>query len=361
MKILVLGGTGALGAHLVDILAANGDTVKVTSRRQRPNRGLVSYVQGNAKDQAFLAQLLTEQWDVIVDFMVYTTLEFEGRIDMLLEATGHYLYLSSSRVYADSNGLINESTPRLLDVTQDVDYLATDEYALSKARQENLLFASKQANWTIVRPYISYSANRLQLGAQEKEDWLYRALTGRSIVTSSAIQESVTTLTYGADVASGMSALIGISEAHGQVFNITCPRSTPWSQILEVYLTVLEAHTGKRPKVRLQELHDFTRWRKAKYQIIYDRLYNRQFDNRKINRFIDTGKFMDPLDGVKKSLEEFLGNEPARFNSINWREEAIKDRMLNERIPLSNIEGHLNKMKYMLFRNFESAQLLMRD
>lgn len=53
--------------------------------------------------------------------------------------------------------------------------LSIDEYAITKAHQENLLINSKNKNWTIIRPYITYSEQRLQLGTFEKEDWLYRA------------------------------------------------------------------------------------------------------------------------------------------------------------------------------------------
>lgn len=50
--------------------------------------------------------------------------------------------MSSSRVYADSQTPITENSPRLLDVYKEEEYLKTDEYALSKARQEDILHRS---------------------------------------------------------------------------------------------------------------------------------------------------------------------------------------------------------------------------
>ena len=84
--------------------------------------------------------------------------------------------------YANENGRITEKSKRLLDVCTDEEYLKTDEYALTKVRQENILLSSGKKNWTIIRPYITYNVERLQLGVYEKENWLYRALHGRSIV-----------------------------------------------------------------------------------------------------------------------------------------------------------------------------------
>lgn len=47
--------------------------------------------------------------------------------------------MSSARVYAENNALISEDSPRLLDVSTDAVYLRTNEYALAKAREENIL------------------------------------------------------------------------------------------------------------------------------------------------------------------------------------------------------------------------------
>ena len=175
-KILILGGTGAMGTHLVSSLEDTDNEVYVTTRKQRANRSNITYVQGNAHDDAFIRPLQTEGMDVVVDFMVYNTEEFKKRASLMLDSCSQYVYLSSSRVYSDNDEVITESTPRLLDVCKDEEYLATDEYALTKARQENILRQSGKTNWTIIRPYITYSEIRLQLGVNEKETWLYRAL-----------------------------------------------------------------------------------------------------------------------------------------------------------------------------------------
>ena len=84
-----------------------------------------------ARDIEFLRKVLKlQEWDAIVDFMVYSTEEFSCRVQLLLNATRQYLFLSSSRVYADTNGaLIKEDSPRLLDTINDSEYLQTDEYA----------------------------------------------------------------------------------------------------------------------------------------------------------------------------------------------------------------------------------------
>ncbi|PKI17447.1 NAD-dependent epimerase/dehydratase family protein [Colwellia sp. 12G3] len=349
MKILILGGTGAMGAHLVKVLAGNGHSVYVTSRSMHKPQSQISYILGNAQDYAFLKGILKRRWDVIVDFMLYSTSSFERRLDCLLDATEQYVYISSSRVYANSEELITEDSPRLLDVTTDSVYLSTEEYALSKARQENLLFNSRKSNWTIIRPYITYSEEKLQLGGLQIEAWLYRALHNRPIAFSVDINSKVTTLTYGLDVAKGISAIIGEKNALGEAFHITSQDSVIWKDVLSTYINVLGAHFGKKPEVILQSMEQFSAWNTGKYQIKYDRLFNRRFDNSKIEKYVDTSDFVDTATGLRMCLESFL--ESPKFIWLDWRKEAIKDRQLNVRAPLTELPGLKQKIKYFIFRN----------
>ena len=355
MNILVLGGTGAMGVHLVELLSQRGDAVWVTSRRERPSRKNVTYVRGDAHDNDFLRTLLnSRRWDAIVDFMVYQTEEFRYRMPQLLAATAQYVFLSSSRVYADSAGPITEDSPRLLDVSADAAYLKTDEYALTKARQENALRTESQGggNWTIVRPYITYSEIRLQLGVLEKENWLYRALHGQTIVFSKDIADRMTTLTYGCDVARGIAALIGNGKALGEAFHITCDRPIRWSEVLEIYLDVLESKTGQRSKVKMPDKSPFTC-----PQVVYDRYYNRVFDNTKINGFIDTAAFTDPHAGLRRCLEAFI--EKPQFGEIGIERAALFDRIAGERTPLSAFSGIEHKTAYLLYRYCPIAARVM--
>lgn len=349
MKILVLGGTGAMGVHLVELLLKNKDNqVVVSSRRKLVGKDNLSYVQGDAHKSDFLFQLLKEKYDVIIDFMNYRTEEFKERYQKFLSSCGQYVFLSSSRVYANSERPITEESPRLLDVVQDCEYLSTDEYALAKARQENLLRDSSYTNWTIIRPYITYSENRLQLGVLEKEAWLYRALYKHSIVFSKDISDHSTTLTYGLDVARAIITLIGREEAKGEVFHVTVSNSIAWKEVLDIYLDVLEVKLKVRPNVIMTDLSLNLQSGRAKYQVLYDRYFNRCFDNSKINRFIDISTFRNPKEGLYTCLTNFC--ERPIFNWINWEQEAIFDRLTGEFSSIMRIPSIKQKIKYSLYR-----------
>jgi len=282
-----------------------------------------------------------------VDFMLYTTEEFKLRYDLYLKSTAQYVFLSSSRVYAESKTPITEESPRLLDVCTDEAYIATDEYAIAKARQEDILKKSERRNWTVIRPYVTFSEIRLQLSPLEKEYWLYRALRGRTIVFSKDIAEKVTTITYGYDVARGIAAIIGEKSSYGEFFTIVTNESHKWTEIFDLYLDVIEKETGIKPKVLLTE-----RWIPdiggGISQVKYDRLYDRTFNNSKIGKYIDTATFEKTIPALEKCLHDFLSNP--HFRSIDWVSEAMKDRMTGDWSHFGEIIGVKQKLKYYIVR-----------
>lgn len=347
MQILVLGGTGAMGIPLVQKLSLNND-VYVTSRKQRESTDRIHYICGNATQHDFLEGILkSRKWDAVVDFMMHTENSLRHMAPLLLQHTKQYVFISSSRVYAETDGLITENTPRLLDASTDMEYLKTNEYALAKAREENILLLSKKRNFTIIRPTITYNTHRLQLGVLEKENWLYRALHGRSIVFSEDINNKITTMTMGTDVAEGIASLIGQEQSLGEVYHITSPVSLPWSEVLDVYLSVLKKHLGRDIPVVMtsKSVNLKIKWRI--YQVIYCRYFNRSFDNKKISQFCDVTKFTPPQKGLAKCLEAFL--KAPKFQEIAWDLEALNDKEAKERTPFSEIPSLNNKITYFCY------------
>lgn len=358
MKILVLGGTGAMGRPLVQILARQ-HVVYVTSRRKHESTANVKYLLGNARSGSFLRTVLSlRHYDAIIDFMVWTS-DFETVLPLLLSATDQYIFISSARVYAQTEAPITEETPRLLDVSDDVAYLQTNEYALAKAREEDLLKASGMRNYTIVRPSITYNTRRMQLGVLELESWLYRALHGRSIVFSHDIADKLTTMTLGDDVARGIASLVGQKKALGEVFHITHPQSLSWHEVLSVYLDVLENHLGHKVSVVMTDKSTNLDFPARIYQVIYCRYFNRTFDNSKINAYCDTNQFTPPSQGLSDCLNIFL--QHPKFNNIDWELEAVNDRAAGERTPMSEIPNVRSRIYYLaMYYHQPWASFLLR-
>jgi len=352
MKVLLLGGTGAMGLPLIDYLAKDGHEVFITSRSERKtDLENVRYIKGNAKDDKFIQEILTYSYDAIVDFMHYHVDDFKKLVKTLLEAADHYLFLSSSRVYAPSDLPLKEDSPRLLDTVKDEKYLATEEYALSKARCENVLFENQKKNWTIIRPYITYNTERIQLSIFEKEGWLYRALQGRSIVFSRDLASKRTSLTHGNDVAKVMADLIQKGAGKGEAVHIVGNDSMTWGSILEIYMAVLEEKRHFCPPILM--LEDGTELGQVvgnSYKFKYDRMVDKSFDSSKADWLCQKKiNYIGMKEGLRAVLEELLESRKViRRPSVFL--EAYLDKCAGERSKLGDYSSVKEKIMYLTYR-----------
>ena len=341
-KILLLGGTGAMGVYLRDILVAKGDEVVVTSRSSQSPCSHIEFVRGDARDNIFLCDLIDRvKPDAIVDFMVYGTAEFRARLNLLLSKTRHYVFLSSYRVFSDAQVIV-ERSPRLLDVSEDVDYLKTDEYALRKARCEDLLRRSIFSNWTIVRPGITYSTKRFQLGCLEADTLCYRSFLGLPVVMPREMRTRQTTMTWGRDVARMISLLVLNPNAYREDFNCSTAEHHSWDEVCGFYTDLI----GADVRDCTVENYIMIVGRSAHAQVRYDRMFDRVLNNSKVLQ----------ATGLKQSemmpLKDGLSLELVRYRKVfsdsrpNVPVNARMDRFLGTTIPLGGFSFRQRREYY---------------
>lgn len=345
-KVLLLGGTGAMGVYLAPMLADLNYEVYITSRKEQQSENPhIHFIKGNAKDIKFMDQLLTTKYDAIIDFMIYRTAEFADRYEKLLINTNHYLFLSSYRVYGDSNGkIITENSPRLLDSVKDEEYLATDEYALTKARQENILISSNYKNWTIIRPAITYSHTRFQLGTMEANEFLSRAFKDKTVVFPKQMLEKETTMSWAGDVAAMIAKLMFNEQAMGEIFTAATAEHHKWKDVIRYYQNIIDMN------VKIIDLQDYLNIIGRPWQIKYDRMYDRVIDNSKILTVtrMRQADLMSLEKGLRLELESFVKNPV--FAKIDQTIDAKMDEITkiypNE--ETINVQSFIVKFKRLL-------------
>lgn len=331
-RILILGGTGAMGTSLASILERDcNNLIEVTSRSERGNTSNKRYLKGNAHDLLFLNEILANSYyDAIIDFMFYKSDDFKKRIDLLLQKTNQYFCISSARVYAECSGLLTENSPRLSETINDISYIKGNDYSIEKCKVEDILRTHKNKNWTVIRPYITYNTTRLQLGIDELDDWFYRIIKNRKILISKRIAFTETTLTYGYDVARGIASLIGQKDSLGEVFHITSTNTITWKEVLQIYANEIKQVWGKDIKIQITENDIFSHFGMKEFQVVYDRIFTRRFDNSKISRYIDPESFVAPQEGLKKCINEYLKLQ-TRDLKVNWYKQALMDRISGDK------------------------------
>ena len=347
-KILILGGTGSIGLGIRHRLL-NDNSFLVTFTSRSPKSKLYNgenLIVGDAKNSHVLESILVAQtWDVILDLMVYKTEQLKFTLDKFLNSCGLYIYISSGRVYFPTDEPLNEESARLLDYSDNAHYLRTREYALEKARQENLLFANKRNNWLILRPYITFNKDRLQLGAYEKEDWLYRGLQQKNIPLPSELLERETTITSADEVARLIYYLLKSKCVNADVFDIINPTATTWREILHVYEKCIYEVTGITLSFDFLPAEELFICHRGKYQLTMDRLHNRRFSGEKIKSLSDDIVFGDPLSDLEYKLKFFL--EDPRFKKISYLREGVKDRITKQPWQFGNVQSLRAKMDYL--------------
>ncbi len=350
-KVLLLGGTGAMGVYLTEILSALGHSVVVTSRRPREAHGTVSYLCGNAQDDTFLRDCVKRvSPDAIVDFMVYGTEVFQRRVGFLTQASAHYVFLSSYRVYAGEVPL-RETSPRLLDVCTNTDYLGTDEYALTKARQEDLLRAMHGGNaWTIVRPAITFSKERFQFGVLEANTVCWRALHGLPLVMPAEMLDKRTTLTWGRDVAMMIARLVLNPKAYGEAFTAATAEAHTWREVFEIYRKTIGATLVEC------SMADYLTITQVPWQVRYDRMFDRVVDNSKV--LAATGMTQADLTPLDEALSRELAafREHPHYAWLDWGRTARMDKVLG--LPMPRGLSWRERMDYQMARHPNLARNL---
>ena len=305
-KVLVLGSTGTMGQYLVPYLADMGyEITAVSLDDEKPYNDKVTCIKANAKDKEFLASLLSQKFDGVVDFMIYWGHEFKDYYKLFLENTKHYIFLSSCRVYANEETPITESSPRLLDYSTDKELISSDDYCIHKARSENILMLSDYDNWTIVRPATTFSKMRYQLVTLEAANWVGRAKKGKKVVLPIQAKNIPATLGWAGNVSMMIAKLLFNEKAKKEIFNVCSSEYRTWGEIAEYYNKIcgLEAVWVDKEdylKILSPEQDPYYRW-----QLEYARLFNRITDNSKVLKFtgMKQEELMSLYDALKMVVE----------------------------------------------------------
>lgn len=353
VRVLLLGGTGAIGENLRDVLNRKGYIVYVTSRKCREDTENIHYIQGNAKDINFLRKLLKEyQVDAIFDFMIYTVRQFQERYELLLSSCKQYFFLSSQRVYADvynSKGELDEQCLRKVDSVDEK--WKKDNYGYVKGLEENILFGSNYKNWTIVRMSITFSKNRFQFGPLDNFD-VVRAIRFQSSGIPDTLVDTYTTLTYGEDAANLLEMLILHADAYSEVFNIASKEFYTWGEVADIYKEVF----GMNYKIIPEKEYLIATNTK---NMMLDRSLNRKIDTSKLGKVIKTNYLYHSLkEGL---IEAWNNSDKQRFYNGTGKLDAhtLMDIYTNTNTDINLLNPVIQK-KYRIMQK-RSMDLVKND
>ena len=340
MKILIIGGTGAMGSPLTKYLSEDkSNSVYIVSRHEHFSReSNVFYIKGNIKSDFFFHELIRKRYDVVVDFIIWPPKVLSKRLKHIYANCGQYITMGSSSEYAGVDGLITEETPRLYDAYSDEERRQGGRYHIKKSKDDDLIMASEGGNWTIIRPWVTYNARKNPLVTVPLSVWMWRYLHGRTIVLPQQVMDKKCSLTYGGDTARAIGKMVGNPKAYGQIVNIASNKWMTWAEAVETYQQVLYELRGEVMKLYL--LPDASLiWRDIPSQydpIAHDRCYDRCFSTAKLNELWgEEFAFGDLKECLKVSLEKTLNDPTVTLGSPSPAYQGVMDRLTGEHTPLS--------------------------
>ena len=107
MRILILGGSGFIGAHMIRYAVARGHAVTNFSR----GTAVAGVEQRTGDRDGNLEVLKSGEWDAVIDIPAKLPQWVRDAANVLRDRASHYVYISTISVYSDRSKPADESSP----------------------------------------------------------------------------------------------------------------------------------------------------------------------------------------------------------------------------------------------------------
>jgi 2'-hydroxyisoflavone reductase len=159
LDLLILGGTGFLGPHMVASALARGHRVTLFHRGHgtgaSPDPRLET-LTGNRDSRigpGLAALAGTRRWDAVIDNSGYVPRHVHDSVELLQDRIRRYIFVSTVSVYDPSAGLrIDEDSPLTAATSSAVETVSATTYGPLKAEADRLVRAALGRRATVVRP-----------------------------------------------------------------------------------------------------------------------------------------------------------------------------------------------------------------
>ena len=305
LDILILGGTGFIGPHLVRHAVSRGHKVTIFSRGKHDADlpGEITRLVGDRNGQ--LQALEGKKWDAVVDDSATNPDYVRQSAALLKDSVGRYLFTSSTGAYYPylKRGL-DETTPPHLEVADEKD--GSETYGVNKARCEKIVADTFGDRGLVVRPgYI--------VGPGDTSDrfpyWPVRFAKGGEILAPGRPDDPVQFIDV-RDLAEFM--LLLHEKQHSGVYNVTGPaREMTAPDFYEIARKTL----NKAATLTLIDDYDFLKAHEIEYSIPWAMLQGN-----------DEGMMSIRIDKAKAAGLRFRSPQTTLKDTLAWWPSVPEER-----------------------------------
>lgn len=229
-RVLVLGGTGFLGRHVMRKLGASGWAEPLAASRSCGSAA-VPWTFCDAADPRSLDTILQGQ-DLVVNCLAGSGAQMVDGTRNLLEAASRQnirrvVHISSMAVYAPVSGLVDEAAPLLED---------GNAYSSAKVECESLMarYAGQGVETVVLRPSCIYGQ-----GSTAWTQRIGRLLRAGRLGDLGPAGRGACNLIHVEDAADAVLSALRVPDAAGEAFNLSSPEIPSWNEYLARFAAAL--------------------------------------------------------------------------------------------------------------------------
>lgn len=286
MRILIMGGTRFIGVYLTRILVEQGHEVVLFNRGNKPAPAEgVQQIQGDRTDAAQLKdKLSSEQFDAVFDNNGRELSDTQPLAEIFKDRVQHFVYVSSAGVYLKSDQMPHvEGDP-------------VDPKSRHKGKFETETYLAEAGiPFTSIRPVYIYGPQNYNA----LESWFFDRIVHDRPVPIPGNGMHLTQFGHVQDLAAAMSAVLGNSQAIGQIYNISGDRAVTFDGLARACATA----AGKSPESLKIVHYDPKQFDFGKRKAFPMRVQHFFADIHKAKQELGWQTKFDLVDGLKDSFQ----------------------------------------------------------
>lgn len=324
MKVLIIGGTGLIGRKITALAAAKGYECSILSRGLKgadiPEN--VEIIKGDRYDPVSLKNAVGQRYfDVVVDQTCYNVGQAKILLDALGSNMGQLVFTSTACVYTRPFSS--------LPVTEACETNPPEEFEYGYSKYQTELYLLDRMskggpNITIIRPSHTFGESRM-IGFFYNDFSLVHRLRNRKPIICPGNGQSVWTLTYTGDIATGYVGTFGNKKTFGQAYHLTTEEFHTWEDIISTIARVAGAPEPELVYIPTRLIYNAVKNERTE-MMYFDKMHSAVFDNSKARR--DIPGFATPTrmeETVRKAIEWF--EEDCSRKLVNESANALEDRI----------------------------------